>query len=204
MSGPIRRLQINQQTLFLTFDDGPCEKGTPETLKLLADQNAKATFFVIANEALKNKRIVQEILAEGHALGDHSLDHGYGHFFKQKQHLKDWIQNSHQRLEDAFSVKPVGFRSPAGVITPPLTRAIEELDIAWIHWSQRFFDTNIPIAWTLNFRKFKPGDIVLLHDKQKESRRKAYKRDLSMLMTRLLDKGFDFRALHEEEFRNGR
>ena len=35
-----------------------------------------------------------------------------------------------------------GFRSPAGIITPPLTQAIQKLGRPWVHWNHRFFEVS--------------------------------------------------------------
>ena len=59
----------------LTFDDGPDNIFTPKILDILKQNNIKATFFIIGNRAKVYPEIVKRIVAEGHAIGNHSWDH---------------------------------------------------------------------------------------------------------------------------------
>lgn len=61
--------------VYLTFDDGPDPNYTNQLLDVLAQFNAKATFFVIGNSVDAYPGTVQRIVAEGHALGNHTYRH---------------------------------------------------------------------------------------------------------------------------------
>src|SRR5262249_31521864 len=69
------------RALYLTFDDGPFPPCTEEVLAVLAALEAKATFFLIAERAESHPSLVKRLLDEGHAIGNHSLDHRYQPFF---------------------------------------------------------------------------------------------------------------------------
>ena len=56
----------------LTFDDGPSPRCTPRLLDGLAEYGARATFFVVGCQTVKDPDIVQRIAAEGHQVGNHS------------------------------------------------------------------------------------------------------------------------------------
>lgn len=58
----------------LTFDDGPSEWTGP-ILDLLAEHDAKATFFVCGAHILGNVALIDRIKAEGHELGNHTTNH---------------------------------------------------------------------------------------------------------------------------------
>ena len=200
MLKPLRRIETTLPELFLTFDDGPCPQMTPGILQLLKDLEVKATFFVIGAQAQKFPKIVEEILKNGHTLGNHSLDHKFAHFFCNKDHLKQWIVDGEDLIYQKFGVKTEAFRSPAGVVTPPLTQAIQELEIPWVHWNTRFFDTSFPLratSWTYNPSK---GDILLLHDRQRDWFRPLFLDSLKEFIVKIKDKGFDFRELKKEKF----
>ncbi|MCQ3932942.1 MAG: hypothetical protein DPW16_21030 [Chloroflexi bacterium] len=62
-SGPFR--------VYLTFEDGPTAAYTPQILDILAEYNAKATFFVIGFQIEGNEAILQRIVREGHTIGNH-------------------------------------------------------------------------------------------------------------------------------------
>ena len=57
--------------VYLTFEDGPTQAYTPQILDLLAQYDARATFFVNGYQIAGNEAILQRIVSEGHALGNH-------------------------------------------------------------------------------------------------------------------------------------
>ncbi len=202
MRSPLRSLTGSENEIYLTFDDGPCPGVTEHVLNQLDNVEAKGTFFVIGEQAKKNKSLLKEVISRGHAIGNHSWDHRYGHYFRNKNHLQQWVVDSHHRLADLIGEEPVAFRSPAGVITPPLKQAMAELDIAWVHWSRRYFDTNVPLTWTSPWWQFKRGDIVLLHDRQSSFLKIHFLMTLVKMLGVLRDKGFDIQPLSKEKFHN--
>jgi peptidoglycan/xylan/chitin deacetylase (PgdA/CDA1 family) len=60
---------------YLTFDDGPDPSMTPRVLTALAENDVKATFFVIGSCVRGNPSLTERIVAAGHALGNHSFSH---------------------------------------------------------------------------------------------------------------------------------
>lgn len=73
-----RRLQGATQgrgILALTYDDGPGSRTTPELLDLLAELEAKATFFLIGSPAERHPDIVHRLIDEGHTIGWHTQSH---------------------------------------------------------------------------------------------------------------------------------
>ncbi len=200
MRTPLKRVQSSESEVFLTFDDGPSPGTTEAVLELLKTHGGKATFFVIGQQATKNRSVLNEILSQGHTIGNHSWDHAYGHYFQKKNHLKSWVMDSQNRLADLIGQDPVAFRSPAGIVTPPLKEAMQELNVPWVHWSQRFFDTNVPLSWMLPWSRITQGDIILLHDRQKKTLKASFLKSLAGMLTDLQDKGFDFPPLSKEKF----
>lgn len=157
-----------EKRLYLTFDDGPDPVSTPAVLDLLHRLNVKATFFCIARRAEAHPELFGRIASE-HAVGNHSLDHKFGIFFASRARMRDWVAESDSVFRDRLGVAPVGFRSPAGVVTPPLLWALRSLEIPLVHWSERFYDTRF--RWTekkalRSIMRAWDGDIVLLHDRQ--------------------------------------
>lgn len=61
--------------LALTFDDGPGGKLTPAILKMLAEYNVKATFFLLGRNIAGREEIVRQIAQQGHEICSHSYDH---------------------------------------------------------------------------------------------------------------------------------
>jgi peptidoglycan/xylan/chitin deacetylase (PgdA/CDA1 family) len=58
-----------------TFDDGPNPADTPRLLAVLKAQRVRAVFCVQGNHAREYPALVRRIVAEGHVLCNHSLQH---------------------------------------------------------------------------------------------------------------------------------
>src|SRR6266481_4177558 len=59
----------------LTFDDGPNPRATPQLLALLEKHRVPATFFVLGKYVKQYPALTAEILAAGHAVGNHTYSH---------------------------------------------------------------------------------------------------------------------------------
>ena len=69
------RLPTQENVVALTFDDGPTLETTPAILDILARHGARATFFVLGENAARHPDLVRRIVTEGHALGIHGFYH---------------------------------------------------------------------------------------------------------------------------------
>jgi peptidoglycan/xylan/chitin deacetylase (PgdA/CDA1 family) len=73
---------LKERTIALTFDDGPSEH-TGNLLDILAEYNAKATFFIAGNNNGKGEidttkkwfDLIRRMIAEGHQVASHTFDH---------------------------------------------------------------------------------------------------------------------------------
>jgi peptidoglycan/xylan/chitin deacetylase (PgdA/CDA1 family) len=68
-------LPLRDHEVVLTFDDGPLPKYSNQVLQILADQCVKATFFIVGQQARANPEGVRKLVAAGHTVGTHSMDH---------------------------------------------------------------------------------------------------------------------------------
>lgn len=64
-----------RRAVALTFDDGPSSRYTGEILDLLAQYQAKATFFVLGAKVEQYPHLVKAMLKRGHEVGNHTFDH---------------------------------------------------------------------------------------------------------------------------------
>ncbi|MBI5542842.1 MAG: polysaccharide deacetylase family protein [Deltaproteobacteria bacterium] len=74
---PVRPNSVDgfDRVVSLTFDDGPHPVNTPRVLEILKQHDVKATFFVTGQAALKYPDLIKRIVAEGHAIGNHTFTH---------------------------------------------------------------------------------------------------------------------------------
>ncbi|WP_183234524.1 polysaccharide deacetylase family protein [Bradyrhizobium sp. CIR18] len=68
-------LPLRDHEVVLTFDDGPLPKYSNQVLKMLDDECIKATFFIIGSQAKANPEGVRKLVAAGHTVGTHSMNH---------------------------------------------------------------------------------------------------------------------------------
>lgn len=160
--------------VYLTFDDGPHPQITPWVLAQLKHYNAKATFFCIGKNVVQCPDIYQQILADGHAVGNHTHNHLNG----WKVPVADYIANS---KEAARYIQSSLFRPPYGRIKRkhvPLLRQALQADTKVIMWDvlSADFDTTItPEQCATNVLKHaQPGSIIVFHDSQKAFKNLEY------------------------------
>ena len=65
----------NPKLVALTFDDGPDPKWTPQILSILEQYKVPATFFVIGENGVQNRTILEREVADGMEIGNHSYTH---------------------------------------------------------------------------------------------------------------------------------
>jgi peptidoglycan/xylan/chitin deacetylase (PgdA/CDA1 family) len=74
-AGAIRCVDTAEPAVALTFDDGPSPSVTPQVLRILRRYDARATFFMIGENAERNLPLVRRVADEGHVIGNHSWSH---------------------------------------------------------------------------------------------------------------------------------
>ena len=104
--------------LYLSFDDGPHPEHTPRLLDLLARHGARASFFLVGQRVEQHPALVERIVAEGHALGNHSYSHPMFRRLGLRAQL-DEVERT-DRLLAAFDRRgPHRFRPPRGDVSRP-------------------------------------------------------------------------------------
>lgn len=155
--------RVKEKILYLTYDDGPYPPTTNRVLKLLADNDAKATFFILGRQVDVYPGYVKKITAAGHALGNHTQDHenlarrGPARIRKQ---LTDVQQRVGSQLGNCM-------RPPGGFIDRQAGTVITKMGITPILWTGHAQDWAPPSADRM-IRMLKeatsPGAVILLHD----------------------------------------
>ncbi len=97
-------------TVALTFDDGPSE-WTPPLLDVLAEHNARATFFVLGCHIAGHENILERAVAEGHEIGLHGWDHSRLDDLDDEQ-VAEQVERSREAVLTACGAQPTLWRSP--------------------------------------------------------------------------------------------
>lgn len=180
--------KVESKQIFLTFDDGPQPEITPWVLDFLRVEGIKATFFCVGRNIKSNPELFERILNEGHAVGNHTMDHGV---FSRANEIVDL-----QSITDAGDLIPSKlFRPPYGKLGNKFARRISEnyRIIMWT-WMSYDFDESVSIQKILKqTKKIKPGDILVFHDNVKSAQR--LKILLPIIILSLKKSGFEFRTI---------
>lgn len=109
----------------LTFDDGPNTNTMVEVLDILAQENVKATFYVIGS--LINEptgEVIKRAYEEGHEIGNHSKSH-QDMTSMDADTLRDEIDFVQVKVEELTGKKPTTFRPPYIAINQLMHDTIE-------------------------------------------------------------------------------
>jgi peptidoglycan-N-acetylglucosamine deacetylase len=167
----INRERAAGRRIALTYDDGPNPEQTPRLLELLARHEAKATFFLIGKWAAREPALIREIVAAGHAIGNHTYTHPTMPAHRARR-IRDELRRCREAVEasgETFSTVDGAalMRPPYGRRRPGTLRTIREEGYVPVTWSITGYDWRAhttATAITRRCKRAKEGDIVLLHD----------------------------------------
>jgi peptidoglycan-N-acetylglucosamine deacetylase len=178
-----------EKKLYLTFDDGPDAEVTPEVLKILKERNARATFFCLGEKVKQNQALLQAILADGHAIGNHT----YSHLDGWKTPAGEYAENV-SRCENYFTTAL--FRPPYGRFNLSqyfLLRRKYKF-ILWSVMSHDYSRKTTPDQCLSNvLNNARPGSIIVFHDSLKAQENLLYA--LPVVLDHFIDKGFSFERI---------
>lgn len=198
----IRSLPQHKNSIFLTFDDGPDPLSTPAVLDVLLQHKVLATFFVVTDKAQVHPELLFRMRKEGHSIGNHSPDHRYRNFFRSEVHLTEWFERAEKQMHHLGILNSVGFRPPAGIVTPALKRLLVQRNEPLVLWNERFYDAVIPWGSRRarnSARRLAPGSIVLLHDRQNMNRLPKFVTVLKEFITEIKLRDLQFLPLKRED-----
>lgn len=173
-------LPNQENNIYLTFDDGPHPEITPWILEQLKEYHAKATFFCLGAHADKYPEIVSQIVADGHAIGNHGYAHLDGWKTNDDDYLQDFMRGQ-KILKQITSFDVNIFRPAYGKIKKSqilkLKSTIASQKASIINWSLMAgdFDQQISSEQCFsNLQRIKSGDIVVMHDNDKARKHLEY------------------------------
>ncbi len=162
--------QSRNNTIFITFDDGPDRCETPLILDVLKKHNVKASFFVIGIKARQDLELLKRMNNERHVIGNHSYDHANHFPFRGRRTVEKEIEKTQCIINSVTAGNVLFFRPPFGVTNPIIASVVKKMGLVTVGWSLRSFDTVIRSKEKMLDRLLKRthnGAIVLFHDRIK-------------------------------------
>lgn len=157
-------------TVYLTFDDGPNPRVTPDLLDVLARHGAVATFFLIDRHITDDTApLVQRIFEEGHAVGIHT--HSRAPMVMPPESFARMLRAAADRVEDVAGQRPCRvFRPHGGWRSGQMYEGLALADYALVGWGWGLWDFNwyrppdVDALVERIVNRASNGDIVVLHD----------------------------------------
>ncbi|WP_337035648.1 polysaccharide deacetylase [Paenibacillus illinoisensis] len=113
-----------EKVVYLSFDDGP-GKHTREVLDILREEQVKATFFVLGEQAERYPELIQAAVEEGHALGNHTYNHHYDELYRDFKSFWKQVKQTEDIVNRITGFRPNLVRAPGGT---------------YGHFDQNYFD----------------------------------------------------------------
>jgi peptidoglycan/xylan/chitin deacetylase (PgdA/CDA1 family) len=172
LTGHVRRASADEvdcsqvKCVALTFDDGP-SPFTDRLLQILADNDARSTFFLIGNKVAANPAGAKRIADAGMEVANHTWEHPNLTTIPPEL-IPSQFTKAQDAITSATGVTPNLYRPPGGLSNDNVRAAAKGLGMAEILWDVIPFDwindSNTAATTDVLKTQIKPGSVVLFHD----------------------------------------
>ncbi|HVV19460.1 MAG TPA: polysaccharide deacetylase family protein [Pseudonocardiaceae bacterium] len=156
---------VRSDSVVLTYDDGPQPGGTDKILAALADAGCTATFFVLVGRARKHRGLLDEVIAAGHEIALHGVDHVRLTTMPAAA-VRRRTRDGRRELEDLAGRAVRWFRPPYGAQRPATWLATRSTGMTTVVWSNEIADWQDDPVDEIAARasSVRAGSVVLMHD----------------------------------------
>jgi len=195
----VASVNTSEKIIALTFDDGPTIGKTEAILKILRDNETKATFYLVGEAIAKNQHQAGLIAQGGHEIGNHSYTHKRMSF-TSLSFVSEELEKTNREIRKIGYEGQIHFRPPYGRKLLALPYYLKKNDILSVTWDVEPDSVLGPgasaeelVEYTLKHTK--PGSIILMHVMFK-SRRNSLKA-IPGIIQGLKSKGYRFVTVSE-------
>jgi len=184
------RMDRHDRSVYLTFDDGPIPEATPFILDVLDQFGAKATFFMVGDNAHKYPHLLEEVRNRGHRIGNHTYNHIGGFRWLS------WKYLANVKKAELYLKSDQLFRPPHGWMKPMQYRTMRYCGWRVVMWDvvTRDYSRLLTAEDVLNNvkRYTRNGSIITFHDSLKSIDK--LKAILPEALQWLRDEGYEFKV----------
>ena len=181
------RMDRHKKAVYQTFDDGPIPAATPFILDTLERFGARATFFMVGDNAQKYPHLVREVRSRGHRIGNHTFPPLGGLRWKYEEYLQDVYLAGELLHTDLF-------RPPHGWMRVSQYHRLRKEGFKVVMWDVVTRDYSCYLSAddvVQNVKRYtRPGSIITFHDSLKSIDK--LKGALPRALQWLCEQGYEF------------
>lgn len=178
-----------RKRVFLTFDDGPIPEVTPWVLEQLRERDIRATFFCVGENVWRHPQIFQQVLSEGHAVGNHTYHHLQGILTPTEAYLED-VHRANRLIQSPLMRPPHGHLRWSQLALLTQKYSVVMWDLVTRDYSKRV----TPLQVLDNVKQLvRDGSIIVFHDSLKAEANLRYA--LPRALDYLLEEGYSFELI---------
>ena len=185
--------------IYLTFDSGYEAGYTEEILKILKENDVKATFFITAHYVNTASDLVKKMIQNGNIVGNHTVNHACLPGLSDEE-VKEEIMKLHNSVFEVTGYEMTYFRPPRGEFSERTASIVSDLGYTSVLWSNAYDDWDNSKQGRSDYGKKKVldnlhnGAIILLHSTSEDNAKM-----LDSMIKEAKEMGYEFRGLDEFE-----
>lgn len=186
---PIYSVERDDKKISVTFDCAWGADDVDDVIAALAEQNCRATFFVLGTWAEKYPDAIKKLSEAGHEIANHSYNHAYYTQLTPEEMTAD-MDKCDKAIESILGSASKLFRAPAGDYNNSVVSAVQNSGRYCIQWDADSLDYRELTADEMEERimdKVQAGSILLFHTGTKNTASA-----LPSILSRLKDEGYEF------------
>lgn len=128
-----------EKVIYLTFDEGYENGYTASILDTLQEKGVQAVFFITGDYLDAEPELVGRMIAEGHAVGNHSENHpSFPGISPEKQ--REELATLAKKMEENYQYKMTLFRPPCGEFSERMLANVQDFGYTTVFWSYAYKD----------------------------------------------------------------
>lgn len=130
------------KVMYITFDEGYENGYTPVILDALKEYDCPSVFFVTLSYVKSNPELIQRMIDEGHAIGNHSVSHPQMPSLTS-ENVANEIVMLHNYMVEEYNYQMTLFRPPEGAWSTRTLEITKDLGYTTVFWSYAYRDWEV-------------------------------------------------------------